>query len=118
MAQWDFEGAYLHWEPGEQTCHAETEPIPWKHHGGWSPLFALSLVSWALWGGWGRDTGPCPPSRHTAAMHTPPSAALRFPKLAVVLQSTVQDGVGERDPEPKLGMNHCPGLNKAKFGLV
>lgn len=33
MAQWDFEGAYLHWEPGEQTCHAETEPIPWKHQG-------------------------------------------------------------------------------------
>lgn len=31
MAQWGFEGACLHWEPGEQTCLAGTEPIPWKY---------------------------------------------------------------------------------------
>lgn len=37
MARWGFEGAYLHWEPGEQTCLAET--IPWKYQGGLEPTF-------------------------------------------------------------------------------
>lgn len=27
-------------------------------------------------------------------------------------------GVGGGDPEAKLGLNHCPGLNRAKFGLL
>ena len=53
MAQWGFEGAYLHRELGEQTCltEAETEPTSWKCQGGWSLVFALSPAPWTLWGG-------------------------------------------------------------------
>ena len=36
----------------------------------------------------------------------------------MIPQSTVQDGVGEGGPEAKLGLNHSPGLNRAKLGLL
>lgn len=29
-----------------------------------------------------------------------------------------EDGVREGDPEAKVGLNYCPGLNRAKFGLL
>lgn len=47
MAQWGFEGACLHWEPGEQTCPAGTQPIPWKYQ----VELTLCLVPCAI--------GPC-----------------------------------------------------------
>lgn len=118
MAQWGFEGAYLLREHGEQICltAAETEPISWKHQGGRSLLFAPA--PWALWGGWDHGKGPCLPPRHIVATCSPQIAALKFPNSHMMLQSTVHDGVGGGGPETKLGLNHSPGLNRAKLGLL
>lgn len=112
MAQWGFEGACLHWELGEQTCLAEKSPSHGSTKG--SPIFALSLVPWALWGGWDHDTGSCPPLVHTAAMHSPHLCSSEVSKPSC---DTAEHGVREGDREAKVGLNHCPGLNRAKFGL-
>lgn len=94
MAQWGFEGGCLHREPGEQTCLAETELIPWQHQRGLEPTLCPVPVPWALWGGWDHDTGLCPSPRHTAAMHNPPSAALTFPNPPVTLRDGARCKMG------------------------
>lgn len=113
MAQWGFEGACLHWEPGEQTCLAGTQPIPWKFQVE-PTLCPVPCVMGPVGrvASWHRPLSPSQ-AHCSHAQSSLCSSDVSKPSLDVA-----EHRVRERDPEAKVGLNHCPGLNRAKFGLL